>query len=110
MDSWEGAAELEWWANRITCLDGIGVRVTVCVSGDDWTCDAVFDPPLSRDAQEGFDFLMELDPLFTLRFDEEGTMPTEIRSFDGGSTILVDVSVTEDQGRLSLAAFEAEAA
>jgi hypothetical protein len=97
MDGYEGPAMLEWWANRSTCLGALGVRVTVRVTGNDWTCDAVFDPPLSAEDREGFDFLMELDPLFTLRFDE-------------GSTLLVDVVAAGDERRLALTAYRAETA
>ncbi|MFC9329009.1 hypothetical protein [Kitasatospora sp. NPDC057015] len=69
--------------------------MTVRTTGDEWRCDAVFDPPLSEADQEGFDFLMALEPLFTLYFDE-------------GSTILVDVSTTDVRGRLTLAVHEPE--
>jgi hypothetical protein len=88
---------LEWRANRSTCLGRLGVRVTVRVTGNDWTCDAILDPPLSAEDQEGFDLLMELDPLFTLCFDE-------------GSTFQVNVVAAGDDGRLILTACQAEAA
>jgi putative transposase len=38
-------------------LGRLGVRVTVRVTGNDWTCDAILDPPLSAEDQEGFDLL-----------------------------------------------------
>ena len=97
MDSHEGTGTLEWWANRSTCLGGRGVRVTVRVTGNDWTCDAILDPPLSAEDQEDFDFLMELDPLFTLRFGE-------------GSTFRVNAVAAGDNGRLSLTAYAEEPA
>ncbi|WAU83179.1 hypothetical protein O1Q96_27925 [Streptomyces sp. Qhu-G9] len=91
MDSCEGAATLEWWANRSTSLGSFGVRVTVRVAGSDWACDAILDHPPTGEDREGFDFLRENDPLFRLRFDE-------------GSTVLVDVVAVEDGGRLILTA------
>ncbi|MFJ8233117.1 hypothetical protein ACIQ9E_24715 [Streptomyces sp. NPDC094448] len=95
MDSYQATAALEWWANTSLCLGGYEVLVTVRVTGDDWACEAVFGPePLSDEDREGFDFLMDLDPVFTLRFHE-------------GSEILVDVRRTGDAGRLVLTAFEA---
>ncbi|MFD3499387.1 hypothetical protein ACFWWT_30235 [Streptomyces sp. NPDC058676] len=97
MNIHEGTATLEWWANRSTCLSRLGVRVTVRVTGSEWTCDAILDPPVSAEDREGFDFLMELDPLFTLRFDE-------------GSTFLVNVVAAGTDGRLILTAHQAEAA
>ncbi|UWE10172.1 hypothetical protein [Actinacidiphila bryophytorum] len=95
MDSFEGAATLEWWANRSTCLAGFGVRVAVRVSGNDWTCEAVPDPPLAGEDQDSFGFLMALDPVFTLRFDDE-------------SLLHVNVAVAGRDGRLTLTAYRAE--
>lgn len=97
MDSYEGTATLEWWANRSTCLGRFGVRVEVGVTGSGWTCGAALEPSLTGEDRESFDFLMALDPLFTLRFDEE-------------TVLHVNVAVTEDGGGLTLAAYEAEAA
>ncbi|WP_433893331.1 hypothetical protein [Streptomyces sp. CA-111067] len=97
MDSFEGIATLEWWANRSTCLARLGVRVAVRISGNDWACDAVLEPPLTAEDREGFDFLMAFDPLFTLRFDEEGMLH-------------VNVVAAGDDGRLTLTAYQAEAA
>jgi hypothetical protein len=97
MDSFEGTATLEWWANRSTCLARLGVRVAVRVTDNDWTCDAVLEPPLTAEDRESFDFLMALDPLFTLRFDEE-------------STLHVNVVAAGTDGRLTLTAHQAEAA
>ncbi|MFD9001453.1 hypothetical protein ACFV0T_10855 [Streptomyces sp. NPDC059582] len=95
MDSYECTATLEWWADRSTCLGRLGVRVTVRVTADYWTCDAVLEPPLSAEDRESFDFLMKLDPLFTLRLDE-------------GSSLPVDVVAAEDDGRLILTASRAQ--
>ncbi|MER7790946.1 hypothetical protein [Streptomyces sp. NPDC097640] len=96
MDSYEGTATLEWWANRSTCLGRFGVRVAVRVTGNDWTCEATLDPPLSEEDRESFDFLTKLDPLLTLRFDEETVLP-------------VNVVPAGDDGRLVVSAFKAEA-
>ncbi|CAG6391971.1 conserved hypothetical protein [Actinacidiphila cocklensis] len=71
--------------------------VAVRVSGDDWTCDAVLEPPLNGEDRESLDFLMALDPLFTL-------------CFDGESLLDVNVVAAEDDGRLALTAYQAEAA
>ncbi|MER5603908.1 hypothetical protein [Streptomyces sp. NPDC002265] len=95
MDSYEGTATLEWWANRSTCLGRIGVRVAIRVTGNHWTCEATVEPPLPAKDRENLDFLMELDPLFTLRLDEE-------------STLLVTALAGED-GQLILTAYPAEA-
>ncbi|MDI9834406.1 hypothetical protein [Streptomyces sp. KAU_LT] len=96
MDSYEGTATLEWWANRSKCLARLGVRVAVRVTGNNWTCDAILEPSLTAEDRESFDLLMALDPLFTLRFDEEGMLH-------------VSVAATGDDGRLTLTAYQAEA-
>ncbi|MFI0939705.1 hypothetical protein [Streptomyces sp. NPDC021020] len=97
MDNFEGTATLEWWANRSTCLARLGVRVTARATGNNWTCDAVLEPPLTAEERENFDFLTALDPLFTLRFGEDGMLH-------------VHVAAAEGDGRLTLAAYQAEAA
>lgn len=91
MDSYAGPASLEWWANRSTCLAGLGVRVEVRVTGDDWTCDAVPEPALSPEERERFDFLMAFDPRFTLRFDAENDLVvTVVAAGDNGRLALTD--------------------
>ncbi|MGX1914132.1 hypothetical protein ACWIID_35645 [Streptomyces phaeochromogenes] len=97
MDSYEGTATLEWWANRSTCLGRLHVRVAVRAAGDDWTCEATLEPPLAAEDRESFDFLMQLDPHFTLRFDD-------------ASALLVNVVEAGVEGRLSLTAAEADTA
>lgn len=94
MDSYEGPATLEWWANRSTCLGSVAVDVIVRVAGDVWACEASFGTPLTQDEREGFDFLMAMDPVFLLRFEED-------------STLLVNVAETDR--RLTLTAYEPKA-
>ncbi|WP_406262250.1 hypothetical protein OH779_07115 [Actinacidiphila glaucinigra] len=95
MDSYVGAATLEWWANRSTCLGWFDVRIEVGVTGSVWSCSATLADPLHGDRKEVFDFLMALDPVFTLRFDAR-------------SSLLVDVALAGDGARLVLTAHAAE--
>jgi hypothetical protein len=67
MDSYEGAATLEWWASRSTCLGSLRVRVAARAAGDIWTCEAILEPHLAAEDRESFHVLMQLDPHFTLR-------------------------------------------
>ncbi|MER5894408.1 hypothetical protein [Streptomyces sp. NPDC001876] len=97
MDSYAGAATLEWWANRPTYLDRLRVRVAARAAGSGWTCEAILEPPLAADDRESFHFLREFDPHFTLRFDN-------------ASTLLVKVVEAGVEGRLILTAAEADAA
>lgn len=97
MDSYEGTATLEWWANRSTCLGRLRVQVAVRVAGDTWMSEATLESPLAAEDRDSFDFLIQLDPHFTLRFDDE-------------STLLVKVVEAGVEGRLILTAAEADTA
>ncbi|MEZ0091781.1 hypothetical protein [Streptacidiphilus sp. EB129] len=94
MDSYQGAATLEWWADGSTCLGEFDVQVSVCVADGNWACEAELGPErLSDGHREVFDLLMDLDPVFTLRFDE-------------GTEILVNVLRAGDGQRLALTVYE----
>ncbi|WP_051778780.1 hypothetical protein [Kitasatospora phosalacinea] len=59
-----------------------------------WVCDAVLGPELlSDDLREVFDLLMDLDPVFTLRFHE-------------GSEILVNAVKARDGERMAITVCE----
>ncbi|MFE7216709.1 hypothetical protein ACFU93_44235 [Streptomyces sp. NPDC057611] len=88
MDMWEGAATLEWWANRSTCLGSFGTRVAIQVTDDGWTCNAILDPRTSDDAQEAFGFLMDLDSVFTLCFDAESALLARVVNRKGNELTL----------------------
>lgn len=92
VDRYEGPARLEWWANTSTCLGSVDVEVSVTVDARGWHASAAFASRLDDDEQEGWSFLMDLSPYFTLRLLE-----------DEGSTIDVGV-VEEPDGRLTLIA------
>ncbi|MEU6852626.1 hypothetical protein ABZ901_22215 [Actinacidiphila alni] len=98
MDSYEGTAALEWWANRSTCLGEFTVRVAIRVSGDDWTCAAHLEPPLSAEDRESFDFLMELEPVFLLRLDDDGALPVTVAAAPSGEATHLVLTAFEPQG------------
>ncbi|MFD7874871.1 hypothetical protein ACFV5G_12320 [Streptomyces sp. NPDC059766] len=102
MDSYEGTATLEWWANRWTCFGRIGVRVTIRVTGNDWTCEATVEPSLPAKDRETFDFLMELDPLFTLRLDEDSTLQVNAVAGQDGRLILIADHAEADSSPLAV--------
>ncbi|MFC8452144.1 hypothetical protein [Kitasatospora sp. NPDC057223] len=93
MDGYDGSATLEWWANPSTCLGSFRVTLTTSVAGGRWKGAAMTDSPLSESDREGFDFLMQLDPVFTLRFADD-------------STVLVDVIAAGADESLVLSPFE----
>jgi hypothetical protein len=74
MDGYHGTATLEWWANPLSCLGSYRVSLTVSVTDGSWRGVAVRDSSTPERDREGFDFLMLLDPVFTLRFPDGDTV------------------------------------
>ncbi|WP_329611698.1 hypothetical protein [Kitasatospora herbaricolor] len=93
MDSYDGTATLEWWGNPATCLGSFRVTLTVSVVSGDWKGIAMLDSPGSETDREGLEFLLQLDPVFTLRFADD-------------STTLVHVIAEGVSGCLILSAFD----
>jgi hypothetical protein len=93
MDSYVGPARLEWQANPDTCLGSFDVDLTVVVDDAGWHASATFVTPPQGDDREGWSFLMQLGPYFTLRFLE-----------DEQATILVRVEEEAAERRLLLTA------
>jgi hypothetical protein len=92
MESYESSAVLEWWANRSICLGSFGIQITVTAESVGWRAQAWATSPFSAEDREGFDFLMALDPVFTLRFDDD-------------STVLVHVTEQDQYGHLVISEF-----
>ena len=93
MESYEGNAALEWWANRSTCLGSFGIRVTITAEADSWLARATVASPFTAEEQEGFDFLLALEPVFTLRFDDDSTVTVHVTKQDQpGDLILREFS------------------
>ena len=93
MDIYDGTATLEWWANPATCLGSFRVTLTVSVVSGGWKGVAMLDSPRLEADREGFEFLMQLDPVFTLSFPDD-------------STILVNVIAEGVSGCLILSTFD----
>ena len=85
MDRYEGPARLEWWANRGTCLGSAEVALSVSVDASTWHASATFAQPLNGEDREGWSFLMDVDPYFTLRLleDDSGSTSGLCRSQTG---------------------------
>jgi hypothetical protein len=79
VDRYAGSAWLEWWANRDTCLGSVEVNLQVTVDEEGWRASATFATPLEGEAQETWEFLMRLDPYFTLRLREDARATIEVR-------------------------------
>ncbi|MFE9106649.1 hypothetical protein [Actinomadura geliboluensis] len=79
MDTYEGAARLEWWANRDTCLSTVNVRVAIVSDDSGWRVSATFVPSLTSEEREGWMFLVALSPYCTLRFDDDEDATIDVR-------------------------------
>ncbi|MER5465659.1 hypothetical protein ABT010_34265 [Streptomyces sp. NPDC002668] len=82
MNSREGIAHLEWWANASTCLARIPVRVTSALGNTAWN--VAVPPALDGDDDDGesIQLLIDASPFFTLRFEDDST--TEVEATHSG--------------------------
>jgi hypothetical protein len=81
MDRFEGHCWLEWWANSSTLLCSAEVAVVIESAGDGWKATGRL-AGLDEAEREGFDFVCELDPVFTLRFGDDSTIPVAVEGPD----------------------------
>ncbi|MGW7138371.1 hypothetical protein [Streptomyces xanthophaeus] len=81
-----GQARLEWWANPSTCLGTYDIDITVTVDAVG-TLRAAGRHAKSLDTaqREGWDFLMEMDPHFSLAFPGEDRGGITVRVVEAGS-------------------------
>lgn len=94
MEFYESVAHLEWWANRSTCLGRFELWVRITAESGGRRAVGAATAPWSDEDREGFDFLMALEPLFTLRFPDD-------------SAVLVTVAAPYEIDRLGLTEFRA---
>ncbi|MFD7414028.1 hypothetical protein [Kitasatospora purpeofusca] len=88
MDSYDSTATLAWWANPSTCLGSFPVTLTLSGNGG-WKGVAVHDSPVSEVNREGFDFLMQLDPVLTLRFADDSTVLVNVIAEGAGECLVL---------------------
>lgn len=106
MDRFVGRARLEWWANHSTCLEMYDIDVTVTVdAAGKWRATGRHANSLDTTQREGWDFLMEMDPHFSVAFpgeDRGGITVRVVEAKDGALTLVEapdwngSVSVTFD--------------
>ncbi|MFD4242858.1 hypothetical protein ACFWP3_14825 [Streptomyces sp. NPDC058525] len=91
MDRAAGQARLEWWANRATCLEKYDIDITVTAdAAGSWQATGRHADALGTTLREGWDFLMEMDPHFSLVFpgeDNGGTLVRVSEAQDGTLTL-----------------------
>lgn len=82
MDVYEGPGWLDWWANSSTLLGSAEVTVVITASDAEWNAQAQLISD-DDDEREGFVFLCDLDPVFTLRFGDGSTIPVMVHRDSG---------------------------
>ncbi|MGW6845882.1 hypothetical protein [Streptomyces sp. NPDC054958] len=89
MDSYDCTATLEWWANPSMRLGSFRVALTVSMLSNGRRRIATPRSPMPEPERERLDLLLRLDPVCSLRFEDD-------------STVLVHVSAEDADGRLVL--------
>ncbi|MFI6967087.1 hypothetical protein [Streptomyces sp. NPDC050255] len=89
MDRFVGQARLEWWANQSTCLEMYDVDITVTVdAAGKWRATGRHALALDTIQSEGWDFLMEMDPHFSIAFPGEDRGGITVRVVEAGDGTL----------------------
>ena len=79
MDAFEGQGWLDWWANSVTLLGSVEVSVTITVDAAGW----VAKGGLAREEdEEELAFFCDLDPVFSLRFDDKSSIDVTVHPSD----------------------------
>ncbi|MFG3302905.1 hypothetical protein [Micromonospora chersina] len=81
MDRFEGRCWLGWWANTSTLLGSVEVAVVITASDAGWDAHGRLASDTDED-RDGFAFLCDQDPAFTLRFEEGGTVAVTVHPTD----------------------------
>jgi len=80
MDRFEGRCWLDWWANSSTNFGGIEVSVVIMPNETGWDAHG----QLIHDGErEPLAFLCDMDPVFTLRFQDGSTFQVTLTLIDG---------------------------
>jgi hypothetical protein len=79
VDGYQERAWLDWWANPSMCLGSIEVAVVISAAEAGW--DAV-GHLVNDDDLDGFEFLRDLGPVFSLRFSDESTISVTVNPAD----------------------------
>ncbi|MER7577777.1 hypothetical protein [Streptomyces sp. NPDC126514] len=106
MDRFVGRGRLEWWANHSTCLEMYAIDITVTVDAvGKWQATGRHASALDTTQREGWDFLMEMDPHFSIAFpgEDRGWITVRVVEAKDGTLTLMEapdwdgsVSVTFD--------------
>nr|WSS73237.1 hypothetical protein OG491_35565 [Streptomyces sp. NBC_01175] len=103
MDRFVGQASLEWWANREICLEKYGIDITVTVDEvGKWQATGRHANLLDTPQREGWDFLMEMDPHFSVVFSGEDNSGILVRVFETEDGTLTLMEVPNGHGSVNI--------
>jgi hypothetical protein len=95
MDRFEGRCHLDWWTNPITCLASVEIALAIAVTDMGWTAEGRLATD-NDDEREGFALLLDMDPVFALRFDDESTIDVTVHpSLEGDRFTLTEYTGSE---------------
>ena len=77
----EGRCRLDWWANSSTNLAGDEVTVVITATATGWDARGRL-ADASEAAHEGLMVLCEIDPVFTLRFDDQTSIAVTVHPLE----------------------------
>lgn len=87
---------LDWWANSSTRLGSVEVAVTVTAGAAGWQAHGRLIGD-GAEEREGFAFLCDLDPVFTLRFADGSTFTVVVHPADDDRFILTEYTSSRRQ-------------
>ncbi|MFG2978043.1 hypothetical protein ACGFYY_34245 [Streptomyces sp. NPDC048331] len=103
MDRFVGQARLEWWANHATCLEEYGIDISVTVDAvGTWRATGRHADALDTTQREGWDFLMETDPHFSVMFPGEHNDGILVRVFEAEDGTLTLVEAPSRDGSVNI--------
>ncbi|MFC8494127.1 hypothetical protein ACFUJU_25720 [Streptomyces sp. NPDC057235] len=94
-----GRARLEWWANQAICLEAYTIDITDTVgaagTAGTWQATGRHAPALHDTQREGWVFLMEMDPYFSIVFPGEDRSGILVRVLEAEDATLTLIEVPE---------------
>ncbi|MCX4632534.1 hypothetical protein [Streptomyces sp. NBC_01443] len=103
MDGFVGQARLEWWANHATCLEEYDIDITVTVDAvGTWRATGRHADALDTTQREGWHFLMEMDPYFSMVFPGEDNGGILVRVFEAEDGTLTLTEAPDGDGSVSI--------
>jgi hypothetical protein len=94
-ERFEGSCHLDWWANSVTCLASVAVSVVVTVTETGWAAEGNL-VGADGEEREGFALLCDLDPVFTLRLDDESEIAVTVHRGEGDGFTLTEYTGPEE--------------